>query len=317
MEFVVFSVSLCLCGSIHLTTETQRRRFLRILQSYIMPQGDQSSWRNETVWLTSFLIMMWSSSAPGTPDGSGPGGGPAGAQDRPADHERRRRRPDELQPGHRRRRQGADRPRDRCPRRRDGQGHRRQAGIQFRMLNLAKGPAMHSPRAQADKKHYQFTMKHRVEAQPNLTLRQEVVEALVFEDAAAWRRRAAGSPRRASACGRSGPRRHALSGPGRDPDHRHLPQGADAHGRGQEPRRPGRRSVGRGAQRQPGVVRLRAGPLQDRHALPAQRPNHRLFAKTELQPGDAEPRPFSFATERITQPQMRCHITYTNERSTT
>src|SRR6201988_1163875 len=44
--------------------------------------------------------------------------------------------------------------------------------IQFRMLNRAKGPAMHSPRAQADKKHYQFTMKHAVEAQPNLTLRQ-------------------------------------------------------------------------------------------------------------------------------------------------
>src|SRR5713101_8462025 len=56
------------------------------------------------------------------------------------------------------------------------------AGIQFRMLNRTKGPAMHSPRAQADKKLYQFTMKHRVEAQPNLTLRQEIVEALVLED---------------------------------------------------------------------------------------------------------------------------------------
>src|SRR5207237_10617326 len=54
--------------------------------------------------------------------------------------------------------------------------------IQFRMLNRAKGPAMHSPRAQADKKLYQFTMKHRVEAQVNLTLRQEIVEALVFEN---------------------------------------------------------------------------------------------------------------------------------------
>src|ERR671926_1612317 len=53
--------------------------------------------------------------------------------------------------------------------------------IQFRMLNRTKGPAMHSPRAQADKKRYQFTLKHRVEAQPNLTLRQELVEALVLE----------------------------------------------------------------------------------------------------------------------------------------
>src|SRR5215471_6309355 len=53
--------------------------------------------------------------------------------------------------------------------------------IQFRMLNRGKGPAMHSPRAQADKKLYQFTMKHRVEAQTGLTLRQEMVEALLIE----------------------------------------------------------------------------------------------------------------------------------------
>src|SRR3954469_19313369 len=57
-----------------------------------------------------------------------------------------------------------------------------ETGIQFRMLNRTKGPAMHSPRAQADKKAYQFAMKYRVEAQPNLTLRQEMVEALVLED---------------------------------------------------------------------------------------------------------------------------------------
>src|SRR5947208_2786844 len=54
-------------------------------------------------------------------------------------------------------------------------------GIQFRLLNRTKGPAMHSPRAQADKKAYQFEMKRRVEAQANLTLRQEMVEGLVLE----------------------------------------------------------------------------------------------------------------------------------------
>src|SRR5271154_3439940 len=54
------------------------------------------------------------------------------------------------------------------------------AGIQFRMLNLAKGPAMHSPRAQADKKLYQMLMKERVEGQANLTLRQEVVESIII-----------------------------------------------------------------------------------------------------------------------------------------
>src|SRR5947207_3058061 len=54
-------------------------------------------------------------------------------------------------------------------------------GIQFRMLNRSKGPAMHSPRAQADKKAYQAEIKRLVEAAPNLTLRQEVVEDLLTE----------------------------------------------------------------------------------------------------------------------------------------
>src|SRR3954453_2668077 len=54
-------------------------------------------------------------------------------------------------------------------------------GIQFRMLNQSKGPAMHSPRAQADKKAYQAEIKRLVEEAPNLTLRQEVVEDLLTE----------------------------------------------------------------------------------------------------------------------------------------
>src|SRR5438034_8042813 len=54
-------------------------------------------------------------------------------------------------------------------------------GIQFRLLNRRKGPAMHSPRAQADKKGYQFEVKRLVEEQPNVTLRQEVVEDLLVE----------------------------------------------------------------------------------------------------------------------------------------
>ena len=53
--------------------------------------------------------------------------------------------------------------------------------IQFRLLNRGKGPAMHSPRAQCDKKAYQFLGKLTVERQDHLTLRQEMVEALVVE----------------------------------------------------------------------------------------------------------------------------------------
>src|SRR5437764_14265743 len=63
-----------------------------------------------------------------------------------------------------------------------------ETAIQFRMLNRTKGPAMHSPRAQADKKLYQFTMKQHVEAQENLTLRQEMVENLLLETTGSTRR---------------------------------------------------------------------------------------------------------------------------------
>src|SRR6185369_10331766 len=54
-------------------------------------------------------------------------------------------------------------------------------GIQFRLLNESKGPAVQSPRAQCDKKAYQFRMKHTIELQPNLTLFQATVTGLNFE----------------------------------------------------------------------------------------------------------------------------------------
>src|SRR5438552_5627022 len=62
------------------------------------------------------------------------------------------------------------------------------SGIMLKMLNASKGPAMHSPRAQCDKKLYQFTMKRWVEEQPNLTLRQELVEGLLLEKTGGGRR---------------------------------------------------------------------------------------------------------------------------------
>ena len=54
-------------------------------------------------------------------------------------------------------------------------------GIQFRVLNRSKGPAMHGPRAQADKKLYQMEAKRIVEETENLALRQETVEDLIVE----------------------------------------------------------------------------------------------------------------------------------------
>ena len=54
--------------------------------------------------------------------------------------------------------------------------------IQFRLLNASRGPAVQSPRAQCDKKAYQFRLKHTLELQPNLRLFQATVTALIIED---------------------------------------------------------------------------------------------------------------------------------------
>lgn len=54
-------------------------------------------------------------------------------------------------------------------------------GIQFRMLNSAKGPAVWAPRAQADKVAYQFEMKHRLERTPNLDIKQGTIEELIVD----------------------------------------------------------------------------------------------------------------------------------------
>ncbi|HEY1791994.1 MAG TPA: tRNA uridine-5-carboxymethylaminomethyl(34) synthesis enzyme MnmG [Opitutaceae bacterium] len=54
-------------------------------------------------------------------------------------------------------------------------------GIQFRLLNESKGPAVQSPRAQCDKKAYQLRLKHTLELQPNLTLFQATVTGLRYD----------------------------------------------------------------------------------------------------------------------------------------
>src|ERR1019366_6484022 len=55
-------------------------------------------------------------------------------------------------------------------------------GIQFRLLNTSRGPAVWSPRAQADKKLYRIKMRQMLESEPNLNIKQaEVVDLLIKE----------------------------------------------------------------------------------------------------------------------------------------
>src|SRR5476651_685885 len=55
-------------------------------------------------------------------------------------------------------------------------------GIQFRLLNTSRGPAVWSPRAQCDKKQYRIRMKEVLEREPNLHIKQAEVGALIIED---------------------------------------------------------------------------------------------------------------------------------------
>jgi tRNA uridine 5-carboxymethylaminomethyl modification enzyme len=193
------------------------------------------------------------------------------------------------------------------------------AGIQFRMLNRTKGPAMHSPRAQADKKLYQFTMKQRVEAQANLTLRQEIVESIIIESV----RSAGGSPAQQDPVQASrlhyGARVIGVKTAG-DTFYRAsaiiLTTGtflkALMH-MGEAKTRGGRAGDQSAESLSDSLTTCGIQLARFKTGTPCRLNGRTIdFTKCEPQPGDAEPRPFSFATERIVQPQMDCHITYTN-----
>lgn len=175
-------------------------------------------------------------------------------------------------------------------------------GIQFRMLNRRKGPAMHSPRAQADKKLYQAEVKRLCEEQPNLSLRQEVVENLLTEPGRE-RPRIVGVEVRGEAVYRAravvlttGTFLQALM---------HTGETKTAGGRAGE----GTTGGISGALDRLGIrlERFKTGtpPRLNGRTIDTNR--------TELQPGDDEPQPFSFLNDRIQVEQLPCYITYTNE----
>jgi tRNA uridine 5-carboxymethylaminomethyl modification enzyme len=181
------------------------------------------------------------------------------------------------------------------------------SGIQFRMLNASKGPAMHSPRAQCDKKLYQFTMKRWVEEQDNLTLRQELIEALVLEDfadsASQATKRVVGVLARGDTFYRTkavilttGTFLKALM---------HTGEAKTSGGRAGD-------AVSETLSDSLAACGFRLARFKT--GTPCRLNGRTIdFSKVELQPGDSVPRPFSFANERINVPQVDCHITYTND----
>jgi tRNA uridine 5-carboxymethylaminomethyl modification enzyme len=173
-----------------------------------------------------------------------------------------------------------------------------RSGLQFRMLNATKGPAVQSPRAQCDKKLYQFSIKHVIEQQPNLDLKQAETVRVLTEGG-----RASGVETKSGTIFKSqavilttGTFLRALM---------HVGLTQNAGGRAGE-----------------GSAQFLSEPLKElgfemgrlKTGTPP-RVNSRTidYSVCERQPGDEPPVPFSHFTAAITQPQLPCWITTTTQ----
>ena len=175
-----------------------------------------------------------------------------------------------------------------------------RACIQYRMLNLGKGPAVHSLRAQADRRRYQEVMKHTLELQEHLRVRQAEIVDIGTEDGrvvsvttqtgATWRCRAVVIASGTYLDGRTivG---EVLRSSGPDGLPAAVPLAARLRGMGLSMRR----------------FKTGTPPRVNRRSVD--------FSRMELQEGDREIEPFSFSTEEPPENRAVCYLTYTNERT--
>lgn len=176
-----------------------------------------------------------------------------------------------------------------------------RAGIQFRTLNLSKGPAVRGPRAQADRKLYRQAVQALLAEQLNLEIRADAVADIVVDTSGAC----------AGVITESG----AEIGAGRVI----LTTGTFLRGLIHK----GETQIPAGRVRGDGVEEPSVALAQTLHRLgfklgrlktgtPARLDGRTIdYASLERQDGDDPPRPFSYLTDRITTPQVPCHITTT------
>ena len=172
------------------------------------------------------------------------------------------------------------------------------ACIQYRMLNRGKGPAVHSLRAQADRRKYQQVMKHTLERQERLTVRQGEIVDLRTENGrvkqVVLRTGAVFAVRAVILCTGTYLRGRTIVG---ECVENSGPDGMHAAGELTE-------------------ALLREGlPLRRFKTGTPPRVNARSidFSKMEVQAGDEDPLPFSFSTEEVRENRAVCWLTYTTE----
>jgi tRNA uridine 5-carboxymethylaminomethyl modification enzyme len=175
-----------------------------------------------------------------------------------------------------------------------------RAGIQFRILNRSKGPAVWSLRAQCDRLLYRLEMRKSLEAQKNIIIKQASVESLIVEDGKVkgvidhlGMRYRAGAVVITTGTFLNGLIHIGL-------------ETMEAGRAGEFPSKGLSKSL-----RELGfkLGRLKTGtpPRLDSRTID--------FSQLEPQYGDDPPPPFSYSTEKITNPQLPCYITYTNQKT--
>src|SRR5690348_13274664 len=172
-------------------------------------------------------------------------------------------------------------------------------GIQFRLLNTSRGPAVWSPRAQCDKQQYRVKMREVLESQPNLVIKQAEVADLIVDD----ERIAAGIKLRD---GRTVGAQAVIITTGTFLNGLiHCGEQTYPAGRSGEPPS---QLLGESLK----IMGLRGCRLKT--GTPPRLDGRSIdWNRFEVQPGDADPTPFSFRTRKITQKQVPCHIAFTTE----
>jgi tRNA uridine 5-carboxymethylaminomethyl modification enzyme len=172
--------------------------------------------------------------------------------------------------------------------------------IQSKMLNTAKGPAVHSLRAQADKKAYQANMKHTLEKQDNLTVKQDEIVKLEVKDN--------------KVCGV-----YTRNGAFFESPNVILTTGTYLKARviiGDVSYNSGPNGLFGANELSDDLVKHGIKLMRFKTGTPARVNRKSLdFSKMAIQPGDETITPFSFMTDELNREQIPCYLTYTNEKT--